>query len=320
MGQSILVTGGAGFIGANVARALLVRGDRVVIVDNFNTYYDPALKEARIKNLVGEFKPEIVRADITDQAAMKKVFQKHQFDRICHLAAQAGVRYSMENPHAYVQTNVAGTLNLLEMARQHGKPPFIFASSSSVYGRNEKIPFTEDDPVNQPISIYGTTKRAGELVAYTYHHLYGVPCTGLRFFTVYGPWGRPDMAYYSFARDILASKTIQLYNQGKMARDFTYIDDIVAGVVAAIDRPFPFELINLGNHHPIPLREFVGAIESAFGVQAKIELAPMHPSDFVQNYADVSKAKRLLGWQPRTQLLEGINKFAVWYREYHGVR
>lgn len=317
MPQTILVTGGAGFIGAHVARALLTRGDQVVVVDNFNDYYDPKLKEARVKQLLGEFRPTIVRADICDRAAMEAVFQHHRFDKICHLAAQAGVRYSMENPHAYVQTNVVGMLNLLELDRQYGNPPFIFSSSSSVYGRNEKIPFAEDDPVNQPISIYGATKRAGELLAYTYHHLYGVPCTGLRFFTVYGPWGRPDMAYFRFTRDILAGKTIQLFNRGAMARDFTSIDDIVAGVVAAIDRSFPYELINLGNHHPVLLREFVRALESALGVKAKTELAPMHRSDFVQNYADITKAQELLAWQPKTPLAEGITEFVQWYRAYH---
>ncbi len=316
----ILVTGGAGFIGAHVARTLLARGDEVVVVDNFNNYYDPRLKEARVKHLLGEFSPPVVRADISDHAAMAEVFQQHRFDKICHLAAQAGVRYSMENPYAYAQTNVVGTLNLLELVRQHGNPPFIFASSSSVYGRNEKIPFAEDDPVENPISIYGATKRAGELMAYTYHHLYGVPCTGLRFFTVYGPWGRPDMAYFGFTRDILAGNIIKLYNQGQMARDFTYIDDIVSGVVSALDRPFPYELINLGNSHPVSLTDFVRTLESALGVKAKTELAPMHKSDFVQNYADVGKAKRLLRWEPRTKFTDGIQKFVAWYREFYGGR
>ncbi|MDD5110064.1 MAG: SDR family NAD(P)-dependent oxidoreductase [Patescibacteria group bacterium] len=315
----ILVTGGAGFIGSAVSRALLQRGDAVVIVDNFNDYYDPALKEARVQHLLNEFKPEIIRADIADQKTLAQVFKQHRFDRICHLAAQAGVRYSLENPHVYSQTNVVGTLNLLELARNHGNPPFVFASSSSVYGGNVKLPFSEADPVDQPLSLYGATKRSCELMAYTYHHLFNLPCTGLRFFTVYGPWGRPDMAYFSFTRDILAGKTIKLFNRGKMARDFTYIDDIVRGVVAAIDHPFPYELINLGNHRPVPLQDFMQTLESALGVKAKIELAPMHPSDFVQNFADVAKAKRCLGWQPTTLLAEGIEKFVVWYREFYRV-
>ena len=315
---TVLVTGGAGFIGAHVARLLLRRGDRVVVLDNFNDYYDPALKEARVAQLLGEFHPTIVRADLSDAQAVAQLFAEHQFDAVCHLAAQAGVRYSITNPRAYVQSNVVGTLNVLEQVRTHGKPYLVFASSSSVYGDNAKVPFSEDDPVTHPVSLYAATKRATELLAFAYHRLHGLHCTGVRLFTVYGPWGRPDMAYFSFTRALLANEPIQLYNRGQMERDLTYVDDVAAGIVVALDRRLPgCEIINLGNSHPIPLASMVAALEAALNVKARTELAPMQPGDVVRTYADVSKAKRLLGWEPRMAFADGIRQFAAWYRNYY---
>ena len=313
---TILVTGGAGFIGAHVSRALLSRGDRVVVVDNFNPYYDPALKEARVKSLLSEFTPTVVRADLTDRSAMEKIFRDYAINKICHLAAQAGVRYSLENPRLYVESNVLGTLTLLEVSRRHGNPPFIFASSSSVYGENVKVPFSEDDRVEQPVSLYAATKRTVELLALNYHRLHGTACTGLRFFTVYGPWGRPDMAYFSFTQKMLSGATIDLYNRGNMERDFTYIDDIVRGVVAALGRPQGYELINLGNHQPVRLGEFVAMLEAALSVKANTRMLPMQPGDVPKTFADVTKAKRLLGWEPTTKLAAGLQKFVAWYRPY----
>ena len=317
--MKILLTGGAGFIGSAVGRALLSRGDEVVVFDNLNDYYDQSLKEGRVKHLLAEFEPTIVHADIADRAAMEKIFRDRRFDAICHLAAQAGVRYSLKNPFVYAQSNVVGTLTLLELARLNGNPPFIYASSSSVYGANDKVPFSEDDRVDQPISLYAATKRATELLAYTYHHLYQLPCTGLRFFTVYGPWGRPDMSYTLFVRDILAGKEISLFNHGEMERDFTFIDDIVSGVLCALDHPFPCEIFNLGNNQPVTLRAYVTAIEKACDQQAKIKLLPLQPGDLPRTHADIAKANRLLGWQPKTELKDGIQKFVVWYREYHKI-
>ncbi|MDO8259875.1 MAG: SDR family NAD(P)-dependent oxidoreductase, partial [Candidatus Magasanikbacteria bacterium] len=267
--KKILITGGAGFIGMHVAQELLLRGDRVIIVDNFNDYYDPTLKEARANFLKENFdEVEIYKIDITDYAAMEKLFKIKKFDKVCHLAAQAGVRYSLENPFAYLETNSRGTLNLLELCRHYKVKDFIFASSSSVYGNNKKIPFLEEDQVDQPISLYAATKKSNEEMAYTYHHLFGLNCTGLRFFTVYGPWGRPDMALFKFTENIFKGKQIDVYNNGDMARDFTYVDDIAAGVVAAIDKSFPFEIFNLARGQSIKLTYYIAEIEKNVGKEA----------------------------------------------------
>lgn len=317
--MKILITGGAGFIGSAVAEALLARGDAVVIVDNFNAYYDPALKEARIHHLFAPFDPLIVRADITDQNPLEKLFREQRFDRVCHLAAQAGVRYSLDNPYIYAQSNVVGTLNLLELARAWGNIPFVYASSSSVYGGNTKTPFSEDDRVDQPLSLYAATKRATELLTYCFHHIHGLPSTGLRFFTVYGPWGRPDMAMLIFTKQMLAAEPITLFNHGHMARDFTYIDDIVAGVVAAIDHPFPYEIINLGNNRPVDLMDMVVTLERVLGTKAKIKFAPLQPGDVPTTCADITKAKRLLAWHPKVKLQAGITTLVAWYRKFYDV-
>ncbi|MFH1174640.1 MAG: NAD-dependent epimerase/dehydratase family protein [archaeon] len=308
----VLVTGGAGFIGLHVARALLDRGDSVVIVDNFNDYYDPRRKEERILRI-----PEanVIRGDVADAEFMKTVFEQHVFDRICHLAAQAGVRYSIEQPLIYEHANVRGMLVILEMARKHNVS-LVYASSSSVYGNNAKVPFSEADPVNEPISLYAATKRSCELMAYTYHHLYGVQSTGLRFFTVYGPWGRPDMAPLKFVESISKGQPIDVYGNGDMARDFTYIVDIVTGVLAALDTPFPYEIFNLGGDNPVRLLDFIAAIEQALGKKAIMHMLPLQSSDVKVTMADISKAKKRLGFSPKTGIGEGMRLVADWYRTY----
>lgn len=315
----ILVTGGAGFIGSQVTKSLLERGDQVIIVDNFNNYYEPLLKEDRLNQLLAGFKPVVYRLDIADQVKLSEVFKNHKIDKICHLAAQAGVRYSLENPGVYIKSNIIGTHNLLELAREYKIKDFVFASSSSVYGDNEKIPFAETDVVDRPISLYAATKKANELEAYTYHKLFGLNVFGLRFFTVYGPWGRPDMAYFLFTKSILSSEEVKVFNQGKMKRDFTYIDDIVAGVVKALDRVAGYEIINLGNNQPITLEEFIGVIENELGKTAKKKYDDRQPGDVIETYADITKAKRVLDWQPSTSIKAGLKKFIGWYKSYYQV-
>ena len=318
MGQkmNILVTGGAGFIGFHVAKALLEKGDKVTIVDNFNNYYDVKLKEARIKELGKHNNLEVIKADISDYDAMNNIFKKHKFNKICHLAAQAGVRYSLENPFEYEKSNILGTLVMLEMARKHNIKDFVFASSSSVYGDNKKIPFSEEDNVNNPVSLYAATKKSDELLAYTYHHLYKINCTGLRFFTVYGPWGRPDMALFKFVKKILEDKPIDIYNNENMKRDFTYISDITEGVLAAIGNPFPYEIINLGNGKPIELSYFIECIENALGKKAIKNMLPMQSGDVKITHADIKKAERLLGYKPKINIEEGIKRFVEWHKKY----
>jgi len=311
--MNILITGGAGFIGFHVAKALLERGDNVTIIDNFNDYYDVKLKEARIKELGNNI--EIIKADISDHSIMNSIFKNHKFNKICHLAAQAGVRYSLENPLEYEKSNILGTLVMLEIARKHNVKDFVFASSSSVYGNNKKIPFSEDDNVDNPVSLYAATKKSDELLAYTYHHLYKINCTGLRFFTVYGPFGRPDMAYFKFTKAILEDKPIDVYNYGKMKRDFTYISDITDGILAAIDHPFPYEIINLGNNKPIELSYFIKCIENALKKKAKKNMMPMQPGDVKITYANIKKAEKLLNYKPKVKIEEGINRFVEWYKE-----
>ena len=316
----ILVTGAAGFIGFHVAKALLARGDTVIGVDNISSYYDPKLKLARLRELKRARNSRnftFYKADIADYRAMERIFRKHKVQKVCHLAAQAGVRYSLTDPFVYERSNNLGTLTLLELCRHNGVKHFIFASSSSVYGGNKKLPFSEKDGVDTPISVYAATKRYDEVLAHAYQHLYDINCTGLRFFTVYGPWGRPDLSLFKFTRNILAGRPIEVYNRGRHTRDFTYIDDIVPGVLAAIDRSYPYELFNLGRGEPVKLLGFIGIIEKDLGRKAKRKLLPMQPGDVETTHADISKARRMLGYSPKTSLREGTREFIRWYREYY---
>jgi UDP-glucuronate 4-epimerase len=315
----VLVTGAAGFIGFHVASALLERGDAVVGLDNLNDYYEVSLKEARLRVLEGRPGFSFHRADVADVEALGRVFDCGPFDLVCHLAAQAGVRYSLENPLAYGSANLAGFLNVLEACRHRGTGNLVYASSSSVYGANDKVPFSEGDRVDRPVSLYAATKLANELMAHAYHHLYGIPVTGLRFFTVYGPWGRPDMALFGFTRSLLAGRPIDVYNYGRMERDFTYIDDITAGVVAALDRPLGDEVFNLGNSSSVSLERFVAVLEETLGVEARRNYLPMQPGDVPRTFADVARAKALLRWEPTTPIEIGIPRFVEWYRGYYGV-
>ncbi len=316
--MNILVTGGAGFIGFHVAKALLDRGDHVIIVDDFNDYYDPQLKEDRIKAL-GDSNFKLYRQDISDFKEMENIFKENQIDKICHLAAQAGVRYSIDHPLSYESNNGRGTLVILEMARHFNVKDVVFASSSSVYGGNKKVPFSESDVVDNPVSLYAATKKYDELMAYTYHHLYGLNCTGLRFFTVYGPFGRPDMALFKFVKAITEDQPIDVYNHGNMKRDFTYIDNITSGVLAAIDKPFPYEVINLGNNRTVELHYFIELIEKDLGKEAKKNMMDMQPGDVLETHADIEKAKSLLGYNPGNDVEEGIKKFIDWYKEYYSI-
>ncbi len=321
----ILVTGAAGFIGSQVARALLTRGDMVLGVDNLNDYYDVALKEARLAQLkpMGTF--HFRKLDIADRDNMLALVREFPgLSGIIHLAAQPGVRYSLINPYAYIQANVMGQVVMLELARAlPALKHFVYASSSSVYGGNSKLPFSVDDPVDQPNSLYAATKRADELIGHTYAHLYGIPSTGLRFFTVYGPWGRPDMAPMIFARAISAGEPIRVFNQGEMWRDFTYIDDIVDGVLRALDRPAggspPHKIYNLGNHKSEKLMDFIALIEQAVQKKAIIRMEPMQPGDVTATYADIEASRHDLGFAPTTPLSAGIPKFIGWYKSFYGV-
>jgi UDP-glucuronate 4-epimerase len=317
--QSILVTGAAGFIGFHLARKLLERGNQVIGVDNLNPYYDVTLKKARLdrlKPLNGFF---FYKEDIQNLLGLKEIFQKHSIDRVCNLAAQAGVRYSLKDPFSYQKSNLEGFLNLLELAREYEISNFVYASSSSVYGDNPKIPFSVDDRVDSPVSLYGATKKANELMAHAYSHLFGIPCTGLRFFTVYGPWGRPDMALFLFTDAILNDRPINVYNYGRMKRDFTYVDDVVEGTMAALEKPFAYEIFNLGNSDPIELMDFIGIIEEELGREAQKNLMPLQPGDVLETSADIGKSKDMLGFSPKTPIREGIKKFLAWYRKYYKV-
>jgi UDP-glucuronate 4-epimerase len=318
MPETILVTGSAGFIGFHVANALMARGDTVIGYDNVNDYYDVKLKEARLAILEKNDRFTFYRADLADLDAMKNVFESHPIDRVCHLAAQAGVRYSLENPFVYEQANCVGFLNIIELSKDHKVKNFVYASSSSVYGGNKKKPFCVEDRVDNPVSLYAATKKSNELTAHVYHHLYDLPCTGLRFFTVYGPWGRPDMALFKFTKAILAGKPIDVYNHGKMKRDFTYIDDIVAGVLASIDRASDYEIFNLGNSNTVELLYFIECIEKALGKKADKNMMPMQPGDVPETYADIDRSREILGFDPKTNIEEGITKFIAWYKQWLG--
>ena len=332
--MKVFLTGAAGFIGFHVVQALLARGDEVVGYDNVNDYYDPALKEARLAKL-NHPNFRFVRGAVEDAAALHEVFASAEWDRVIHLAAQAGVRYSLKNPNAYIQGNLVGFGNILEECRHAKTPHLTYASSSSVYGLNTKMPFSVHDNVDHPVSLYAATKKANELMAHAYSHLYGLPTTGLRFFTVYGPWGRPDMAYFKFTKAIFEGRPIDVYNGGKMRRDFTYIDDIVQGVVRVSDRiaapdpkwdgedpggsSAPYRVYNIGNHTPVELERFIAIIEDATGKKAAKNYLPMQDGDVLATYADVADLEAAVGFTPATPLETGIARFVEWYRSYYGV-
>jgi len=315
--QTTLVTGVAGFIGFHLAASLLEKGDKVIGIDNLNPYYDVSLKKARLERIASHPNFTFYQEDISDLDALKRVFSHHHIDRICNLAAQAGVRYSMQNPFAYQESNIKGFLNLLEMARQFPLSNFVFASSSSVYGNNEKLPFAVEDSVDTPISLYAATKRANELMAYTYSYLFRIPLTGLRYFTVYGPWGRPDMALFLFTKSILDGKPIDIYNFGRMKRDFTYIDDIVDGTISALNSPFRYEIFNLGNSKAVELMELVKIVQEELGLEAEKNFLPLQAGDVPETYANIEKTRRMLSFNPKTSLRTGIRKFLTWYRDYY---
>lgn len=327
----LLITGAAGFIGFHLAKLRLERGDSVIVIDNLNDYYDVRLKLARLELLQAYPDFHFYQADISDLAAVNEIFAKHQPERVVNLAAQAGVRYSLTNPHAYVQSNVLGFTNLIEACRHNQVEHLVYASTSSVYGANESQPYQEGDAVSHPLTIYAATKKANELIAHSYSHLYQLPTTGLRFFTVYGPWGRPDMAFFSFTRDILAGKAIQVYNNGHMQRDFTYIDDIVAGVSLAIDKPAaaepgwsgqepdagssyaPYKIYNIGCGQPVNLLTYIQAIEEATGKKALKEFMPMQKGDVLSTHADTQRLQNELGYLPKVGFQEGVSRFVAWY-------
>lgn len=315
---SILVTGGAGFIGSAVAKRLGEIGKEIIIVDNFNPYYDPVLKEARVNELLLHTPHTLYRADIADHAAMREIFQKHSIEQICHQAAQAGVRYATQDPFAYGNSNLLGTLTILELAREFQVKGIVMASSSSVYGDAAQYPVKETDTVDQPISLYAATKHACELMAFSYHHLYHLPITCLRYFTVYGPWGRPDMAVFSFTKAALEGKPIDVYGQGEMSRDFTYIDDIVDGIVKALHKQSPWAIVNLGRGKAEPLMHMIQLVEQATGKNLEKRFLDRQPGDVKQTFADVSLAKKLLGWEPQTSLEKGVPAFVAWYKSYYG--
>ena len=333
--MKILVTGAAGFIGMTTSLRLLARGDEVVGLDNLNDYYEVSLKENRLKRLTGQPGFRFVKLDVADRPGMEKLFAEEKFDKVIHLAAQAGVRYSLQNPHAYVDSNIVGFVNILEGCRHNAVKHLVYASSSSVYGGNTRMPFSEHDSVDHPVSLYAATKKANELMAHTYSHLYGLPTTGLRFFTVYGPWGRPDMALFLFTKAILEGRPIDVFNYGKMQRDFTYVDDIVEGVIRVTDRiaeanpayvsdeadpatsNVPYRVFNIGNHNPVPLMDFIGAIEEALGRTAEKNLLPLQDGDVPATYADTALLDQWVGFAPATSVKEGVGRFIAWYRDYY---
>jgi UDP-glucuronate 4-epimerase len=316
--KTYLVTGAAGFIGFHVSRALLERGDRVLGLDNLNDYYDVSLKEARLRLLQDNEHFTFYKEDLANREGLTKVFRENKIQVVCNMAAQAGVRYSLVNPFAYQSSNLEGFLNIIHLSQEHHVENFVYASSSSVYGNNKKVPFSVQDRVDTPISLYAATKKANELVAHTYSHLYGLPCSGLRLFTVYGPWGRPDMALFIFTKAITKNQPIEVYNFGKMRRDFTYVDDIVQGVLASMDRPVPYAIYNLGNSRAVDLLYFIECIEKELGKKAEKKMLPMQPGDVVETYADISESEQDLEFQPTTKIEEGIASFINWYGSYYG--
>ncbi len=349
--MKILITGTAGFVGYHLAERLLARGDEVIGIDSINNYYDVSLKIARleaagIRRHKIAYKEEVpskvnpnyrfVQLDLEDAVALQNLFREHRFDVVVHLAAQAGVRYSLKNPQAYLQSNIQGFLNVLEACRAFPVRHLVYASSSSVYGLNQKVPFRTDDPVDHPVSLYAASKKSNELMAHTYSHLFAIPTTGLRFFTVYGPWGRPDMAYFLFTEAILNNRPIKVFNHGNMQRDFTYVDDITEGVMRVIDRApepnaawdrvqlhaptssAPYRIYNIGNNAPVRLLDFIEAIEHALGKKAEKNMLPMQPGDVETTYADVSDLVAEFGYQPSTSIEEGVGRFVDWYKEYYG--
>jgi UDP-glucuronate 4-epimerase len=334
--RTILVTGAAGFIGFHLSRTLLARGDRVVGLDNLNDYYSVQLKQDRLSQLLEQPGFEFHRLNLADQAGMTQLFTQRRPEIVVHLAAQAGVRYSLTNPHAYVDSNLVGFVNILEGCRHHQVQHLVYASSSSVYGANTQMPFSVHQNVDHPVSLYAATKKANELMAHTYSHLFRLPTTGLRFFTVYGPWGRPDMALFLFTKAILAGQVIDVYNHGQMKRDFTYIDDIVEGIVRVADRlpepnphwsgadpdpgtsAAPYKVYNIGNHQPVELLYFIETLEKSLGMKAKKNFLPMQAGDVPATYADVDDLMRDVGFRPATPIEEGITRFVAWYRSYHG--
>jgi UDP-glucuronate 4-epimerase len=310
----VLITGGAGFIGSHVTDALLKRGDEVICLDNFNDYYDPKRKRRNVAPFVDLTGYRLCEGDIRSEDDLQVVFGTEKIDKVLHVAAMAGVRSSIKNPALYSAVNVTGTSNVLEMARRHEVSSFVFASSSSVYGARGQAPFREDEAVDHPISPYAATKRAAELLTYTYHHLYGLNCTSLRFFTVYGPKGRPDMAPYLFTRWIFEGKELTMFGDGSSRRDYTYIDDIVFGVIAALDADLPFEIVNLGNSQTVPLKEFISVVQDAAGKPARVVQVKTQPGDVPLTSADIQKARQLLGYNPQTDIREGMDRFVDWYR------
>jgi UDP-glucuronate 4-epimerase len=323
--MKICVTGAAGFIGFHVSNALMARGDAVVGLDNINDYYDPKLKQDRLTILKKNESFTFHKIDISDKNGVARIFEDEKFDRVIHLAAQAGVRYSLENPYAYIESNIMGHLNILEGCRNNDSVQnLVYASSSSVYGMNENKPFKTDDFVDNPISLYAATKKSDELMSYCYSHLYNIPMSGLRFFTVYGPWGRPDMAYFSFTKDLLEGREIKVFNHGQMRRDFTYIDDIVAGVLGACDNPpekdekgVAHRVYNLGNNQSETLMDFISTIENALGQEAEKEMLPMQAGDVVETYADITQSQKYLNYNPVTPISKGIPEFIKWYKGYY---
>ena len=335
--MKILLTGAAGFIGMTTALKLLARGDEVVGLDNLNDYYDVTLKQSRLNRLLPHPNFRFVKLDVGDRPGIADLFAAEKFDRVIHLAAQAGVRYSLQNPHAYVDSNLIGFVNILEGCRHSGVQHLVYASSSSVYGGNTKMPFSEHDSVDHPVSLYAATKKANELMAHTYSHLFGLPTTGLRFFTVYGPWGRPDMALFLFTKAILEGRPIEVFNHGNMQRDFTFVDDIVEGVIRVLDRVaapnpaydpaeadpatsnVPYRMFNIGNNNPVPLLDFIGCIEDALGKKAEKRLLPLQDGDVPATYANTDALNEWVGFVPGTPIQVGIGRFVAWYRDYYKV-
>ncbi len=335
--MKVLLTGSAGFIGMTTALKLLARGDEVVGIDNLNDYYDVTLKESRLNRLLPHANFRFIKLDVADREGMATLFATEKFDRVIHLAAQAGVRYSLQNPHAYIESNIVGFTNILEGCRHSKVQHLVYASSSSVYGGNTKMPFSEHDSVDHPVSLYAASKKANELMAHTYSHLFGMPTTGLRFFTVYGPWGRPDMALFLFTKAILAGKPIDVFNHGDMMRDFTFVDDIVEGVVRVLDRvpqanpaydavaadpatsSAPYRVFNIGNNNPVRLLDFIGCIEDALGKKAEKRLLPLQDGDVPATYANTDALNDWVGFVPGTSVKDGINRFVAWYRDYYKV-